>query len=414
MSPGAVAVDESRCAAVTGIGVVTPGGNDVDTFWATLLSGASVARRLDRLVGEVVDFGCEVIGLDAAARLGGKVVRRTDPFTQFALCAALDAVDDAGLGAVDPDRAAVVVGNGGGGGETWSAEGAKAMKRGYTLLNPLTVPMSMPNAAPATIAITLGWRGPNMAVNTACASGGHALGEALRLVRDGAVDVVVAGGTEAAITPFQVNAFARAHALSTRGDAPEVASRPFDCDRDGFVIGEGAAFCVLEPVARARARGAAIHGLLAGYGRNCDAFHLVAPQPDGAAAARCMAGALVDAGLRPVDVVHVHAHGTSTPLNDVAEGKAIAAVLGEARPSVTSSKGALGHGIGAAGAIGMVAACLAVRDGVAPPIANLERPDPEVPLDLVAGAPRPVPPGAALANSFGFGGHNSTLVVVPA
>lgn len=406
--------DERRCVAVTGMGVVTPAGNDLDTFWATLVDGKSVARRLDHLSALTIDFACDVRDFDAAARLGDKLARRTDRFSQFALCAARDALADAGSPAVDPARGAVVAGNGGGGVETWMTEGGKLFEGRTAHTNPLLLPMAMGNAAAAMIAIDLGWHGPSLAVNTACASGGHAIGEGLRMIRDGSADVVLAGGTEAGIVDFNMYAAARVRALSTRRDAPELASRPFDRDRDGFVLGEGAAFCVLETVEHARARHAQVHALLAGYGRTSDAVHLVMPQADGTQAARCMGLALADGGLDPSDVVHVHAHGTSTHHNDLAEGRAIRTLLGASGPPVTSSKGVMGHAVGAAGAVGVVAACLSVRDGLAPPVANYETPDPAIDVDVVAGAPRPIAPGAVITNSFGFGGHNSSLVVVPA
>jgi 3-oxoacyl-[acyl-carrier-protein] synthase II len=407
------AYDERRCAAVTGIGVVTPAGSDLSTFWTTLLEGKSVARRLEHLAGMTVDFACDVQGFDPGSRLGAKVTRRTDRFTQFALCAAHDALLDAGSPDVDPTRAAVVIGNGAGGVESWATEGRKQLESGAQI-NPLLVPMAMGNAAAAMVAIDLGWTGPSYVVNTACASGGYAVGEGLRMIRDGAADLVLAGGTEAGLIDFNVMAAARAHALSTRHDAPELASRPFDRDRDGFVAAEGAAVCLLEPIAQARARGARVHALLAGYGRNSDAFHLVMPRADGAQAARCMELALYDAGVDPADVTHVHAHGTSTQHNDLAEARAIHRVFGESAPPVTSSKGVMGHAVGAAGVVGVVASCLSAHHGLAPPVPNYETPDPEIALDVVAGEPRTIPRGAVISNAFGFGGHNASLVVVPA
>jgi len=232
-------------------------------------------------------------------------------------------------------------------------------------------------------------------------------------MRDGSADIVLAGGTESGMTPISINAFHRLQALSTRSMAPESASRPFDRDRDGFVMGEGAAFCVLERPDRARARGARIHALLAGYGRNCDAYHLVMPPPDGRSEAVCMRLALEDAGVARADVAHVHAHGTSTPRNDGVEARAIRAVFGGSPPSVTSSKGVVGHLIAAAGAVGAVAAALTVGRGMAPPTANHQATDPAVELDVIAGQPRPVGRQAVVSNAFGFGGHNASLVFVP-
>jgi 3-oxoacyl-[acyl-carrier-protein] synthase II len=256
----------------------------------------------------------------------------------------------------------------------------------------------------------LGWTGPNLCVATACAAGSNAVGEGVRLIRDGTADVVLAGGAEAVITPIAISAFARMGALSGRHDEPERASRPFDVDRDGFVMGEGAAFVVLERLDRALARGADIYGEVTGYGRNADAYHITAPSPGGSGAAACMQLALDDAGLSPAGVGHVNAHGTSTPLNDVSEAEAIVKVFGDAPPPVTSTKGVIGHLVGAAGAVEVVASFLALRDGVVPPTANHERTDPEIALDVVAGSARERQ-GPVLSNSFGFGGHNATLVL---
>jgi 3-oxoacyl-[acyl-carrier-protein] synthase II len=272
----------------------------------------------------------------------------------------------------------------------------------------------MANATAALVAMKLGWTGPNFCIATACTAGSHGVGEAARLIRDGSADVMLAGGTEACITPIALASFARMGALSSRVHEPERASRPFDPERDGFVIGEGAAFLVLERWDRAESRGARIWGELLGYGRNADAYHVTAPSPGGVGAAACMQLALADAGLEPGQVGHVNAHGTSTPLNDAAEAEAIVKVFGEDGPPVTSVKGAIGHLIGAAGAAEAVASLLAVRDGVVPPTVNHDRPDPEMAIDVVAGAPRQVPPAPVVSNSFGFGGHNATLVLAPA
>jgi 3-oxoacyl-[acyl-carrier-protein] synthase II len=256
-----------------------------------------------------------------------------------------------------------------------------------------------------------GWTGPNLCVATACAAGGHALGEAYRLVRDGSAAVVLAGGTECAITPVALAAFGRMGALSGRSDDPTKASRPFDAGRDGFVMGEGAAFLVLEDWDRAVGRGARIHGEILGYGRNADAFHLTAPAPGGGGAVACMELALEDAGLEPGGIGHVNAHGTSTPLNDAAEAEAISKVFGAGAVPVTATKGVTGHLIGAAGAAEAVASLLALRHGLIPPVANHEVTDPELSVDVVAGEPRTHDGKPVLSNSFGFGGHNATLVL---
>lgn len=284
------------------------------------------------------------------------------------------------------------------------------IERGPTRVSPFLVPMMMPNATPALAAMQLGWTGPNTCVATACAAGTHAVGEGARLIRDGTSDVVLAGGAEAVVTPVAIAAFARMGALSGRHDDPVRASRPFDADRDGFVMGEGAAFLVLERWDRAVARGARIYGEILGYGRNADAYHVTAPSPGGAGASACMLFAIEDAGLSPADIGHVNAHGTSTPLNDASEAEALSKVFGEAVPPVTSTKGVTGHLIGAAGAVEAVACLLSLGAGVVPPTANHERTDPEIALDVVHGSPRPTQ-GPALSNSFGFGGHNVCLVV---
>jgi len=255
-----------------------------------------------------------------------------------------------------------------------------------------------------------GFTGPAFCVSTACAAGANAIGEGVRLVRDGTSDVVVAGGTEA-FTDITISAFARMGALSPRNDAPELASRPFDAARDGFVMGEGAAFVVLEPLERALARNATIYGLVTGYGRNADAYHITAPSPGGMGAAVCMQLAIDDAGLDVSDIGHINAHGTSTPLNDAAEGEAITKVFGGNAPPVTASKGVLGHMIGGAGAVEAIISLLSIRDSVIPPTANLDNLDEEIHLDVVAGEERAYEPAPVLSNSFGFGGHNATLVL---
>jgi 3-oxoacyl-[acyl-carrier-protein] synthase II len=271
----------------------------------------------------------------------------------------------------------------------------------------------MPNAAAGLLSMRLGWTGPNITVSTACATGSHALGEGMRLIRDGTADVVLAGASEASITPVVVTEFANLQALSTRNDEPSCASRPFDARRDGFVIGEGAAFCVLENVGLARERGARIHALLAGYGRNADAYHLAMPAPDGAGAVACMQMALHDAAIDSEAVVHVNTHGTSTDLNDRAEARALHKVFSGDPPPVTANKGVLGHLVTAAGAAEAVAVCLSLTHGLIPPVANYVYPDPEIDLNVVAGGTRPFRPGPVVSNSFGFGGQNASLVIVP-
>jgi 3-oxoacyl-[acyl-carrier-protein] synthase II len=402
--------------AITGMGVKTPAGLTIDTMWETLVAGRSTAARIRRFdPSELpVQFACEVgEEFDPVAYIGPKAVRRTDRVTQLGFAAAADAIAQAGDLRTDPARCAVVVGTGIGGLETQEREEHVMFEKGPTRVSPFLVPMMMPNATAATVALEHGWTGPNLCVATACAAGGHAIGEAGRLIREGSADVVVAGGAEAVITPVALSAFARMGALSGRHDAPDRASRPFDADRDGFVMGEGAAFLVLERWDRAVARGATIHGELLGYGRNTDAFHITAPAPDGGGAVACMELALADARVNAGDVVHVNAHGTSTPLNDASEASALGKVFGGAPPPVTSTKGTTGHLIGAAGAAEAVATVLTFAHGVVPPTANHERTDPEIGVDVIAGQARPIAPGPVLSNSFGFGGHNAALVLGP-
>ena len=402
--------------AVTGLGVKTPAGNDLESFWGALLAGRGTAAPIERFDASdlPVGFACEVRGFDPVAYLGPKEARQADRAAQLGFAAAADALADAGTVDVDPSRCGVVAGTGVGGLSTQEEEERVMFERGPTRVSPRLVPMMMANATAALVGMKHGWTGPNVCIATACAAGTHAVGEGLRLVRDGSADVVLAGGSEAAVTPVALAAFARMGALSTRRDAPALASRPFDVERDGFVMGEGAAFLVLERWDLAVARGARIYGEILGYGRNSDAYHITAPAPGGGGAVACMELALADAGLRPSDIGHVNAHGTSTPLNDAAEAEALVKVFGGSPPPVTSVKGVTGHLIGAAGATEAVASFLALRDGVVPPTANHETTDPEITLDVVADAPRTLGQWPVLSNSFGFGGHNATIVLGPA
>ena len=401
---------------VTGVGVKTPAGNDVASFWEQLCAGRASARRIESFdpADLSITFAGEVRDFDAAQYFGPKEARRQDRVTQLGFGAAADALGDAGELGADPSRCAVIIATGVGGLHTLEENERIYFEKGPSRVSPFFVPMMMPNATAGVVAMQLGWTGPNLCVATACAAGAHAIGEGVRLIRDGTADVVMAGGTEAAVTPLTIAAFARMGALSTRNDAPERASRPFDADRDGFVIGEGAGCVVLEPLERARARGATIYGEVAGYGRNADAYHITAPSPGGAGAAVCMQLALDDADVEPSAIGHVNAHGTSTPLNDAAEAEAVRKVFGDSQPVVTSTKGVTGHLIGAAGAVEAVAALLSVRDGIVPPTANLEKLGDDIELDVVAGSPREVGPKPAISNSFGFGGHNACLVLTAA
>ena len=402
--------------AITGIGLVTPAGSTVDEFWPTLLSGKSAAAPLagQDMSGHSVRFGCAVRGLEDLDVLTAKEARRMDPFSRYGVTAALTAYADAGSPRPDPHRAAIVVGNAVGGRQTTDNEVGKYWLYGPSRVNPLLPLMSMPNAAAALISMRLGWHGPAMTIANTCASGADAIGHAMMLLRSGRVDVVVAGGCEATFSAVTLAAFGNLNAVSSRNEAPELASRPFDVDRDGFVMGEGAGFVVLERIEDAAARGITPYALVAGYGSSADAHHLSMPLPDGSAAIAAMTGALSDAGIQASDIVHINAHGTSTPANDRAEAGALAKVFGSDGPPVTSTKGVIGHLIGAAGAVEAIATALAVRDKVVPPTANHTTLEPGLEIDVVHGAPRRIASGPALSNSFGFGGHNACLVVIPA
>ena len=398
--------------AVTGMGIKCPAGTDVDTVWSTMRAGKSMAAPIDLFDASLLDvrFACQVRDFDPVDYFGPKEVRRQDRVTHLGFAAAADAIENAGELNADPERCAVVAATGVGGLTTLEENCHVFYERGPSRVSPFFVPMMMPNATAGVISMRYGFTGPAFCVSTACAAGTNAIGEGVRLLRDSSADVVVAGGTEA-FTAVTVAAFARMGALSKRNDDPTAASRPFDIDRDGFVIAEGAAFLVLESMERALARGATIHGEVAGYGRNSDAYHITAPSPGGAGAARCMQLALEDAGIGPADIGHINAHGTSTPLNDAAEAEAIRKVFGDASPAVTAPKGVLGHMIGGAGAAEAVISLMVLRDGVLPPTANLTTIGDDIGLDVVHGAERPINANPAISNSFGFGGHNASLVL---
>jgi len=386
-----------RRVAITGMGVIAPCGVGVDAFFDGLCSPAPVGpRTLD-------DF-------DPAPWFdNAKAARRADRFSQFAVVAAEEALSQAGELDADPARRGTFIGTGVGGLQTLESQIEVRLERGERRVSPFLVPMMMANAAAATLSMRFGWQGPCENTVTACAAGTHAIGNAARMIADGRCDAVLAGGSEAPFTATAVAGFANMTALSNSG-----VSRPFDLDRDGFVMAEGAAVLVLEEWDRARARGATILGEVLGSASTADAHHITAPAPGGTGAINCMRLALDDAGLTPDDIVHINAHGTSTDKNDAAEAAAVIKVFGTPGPAITSTKGVTGHALGGAGALEAVAVLLAMREGLIPPTAGHETPDPEIPaLDLVVGEPRPWTPGPALSNSFGFGGHNGTLVLGP-
>ena len=398
--------------AVTGMGIKCPAGTTLDSVWTTMRAGKSMAGTIDLFDASPLEvhFACEVRDFDPIDYFGPKEVRRQDRVTHLGFAAAADAIEHAGELGVDPDRCAVVAATGVGGLTTLEENCHIFYEKGPSRVSPFFVPMMMPNATAGVISMRYGFTGPAFCVSTACAAGTNAIGEGVRLLRDNSAEVVVAGGTEA-FTAVTVAAFARMGALSKCNDDPTSASRPFDERRDGFVIAEGAAFLVLESIERALARGATIHGEIAGYGRNSDAYHITAPSPGGAGAARCMQLALDDAGLEPGDIGHINAHGTSTPLNDAAEAEAIRKVFGDAPPPVTAPKGVLGHMIGGAGAAEAVISLMALRDGVLPPTANTTVVGEDIALDVVHGSERSISADPAISNSFGFGGHNASLVL---
>ncbi|MFD9885637.1 beta-ketoacyl-[acyl-carrier-protein] synthase family protein [Streptomyces alboflavus] len=401
--------------AVTGLGLVTAAGIGVADTWAGVCRGRSAAATDPGLAGLPVDISCTVPGFSARRHVGRRSALTQDRFSQLSVAAAREAVADSGLdpGTWDGARVGVVVGCGLGGVATWEAQHRRLLDQGPQAVSALLIPMLVPNMVAGHLAMDLGASGPNLVTATACASGATAIGTALHLLRDGSCDVVVAGGGEAGVTPLMVTGFAQMGALSRRLDEPAAASRPFDRDRDGFVIGEGSGMLVLERAADARARGADVRARIAGYGASADAHHMTAPDPRGTGVLLALRTALARAGVVPDEVDHVNAHGTSTPLNDAAEAAVLRKFLG-AGPAVTSTKGVLGHTLGAAGAIEAALTVLAVQHGTVPPTANLHEQDPDIDLDVVSGAVRTRKLDVAVSNSFGFGGQNAVLVVTAA
>ena len=417
-----------RRVVVTGLGCIGPCGNDVPTTWDAMVhakSGIGPVTKFDAM-GLSSAIAGEVRGFDVEARFGAKSAKRLGIFQQFALAAADEAMADAGfdLGPVlrgedpptvgwpDPERLGVYIGSGIGGFPEIVAQANELFEAGIRSISPLFIPRSLINLAAGQVAIRFRAQGPSLCVATACAVGNHAIGEAWRAIRDGDADVIVAGGTEGSITELGYGGFMNMKALSRRNAEPARASRPFDRDRDGFVMSEGAGLVVLEEYEHASARGARIYAELKGYGATTDAHHVTAPAPGGAGAARAMRRALQSAGMNPEDVDYVNAHGTSTPANDPAETAAIRAVFGPHadRLCVSSTKGVTGHLLGAAGGIEAVATCKALWHGVVPPTANLDHPDPECDLDCVPLVARDRPIRAAISNGFGFGGTNAVLL----
>ena len=406
-----------RRVVITGLGAVTPLGNDVPTLWENLLAGRSGVRRITSFDPSAleVQIAAEVTDFDPVALFGRKEARRNDRFALMAWEAARQAIADAGLqfDAALGQTTGVLIGTGIGGFLTLLEAYDTFLTRGPRRVSPLMVPMMMPNAASATVAIAYGLRGPNLSLATACATGSHAIGEAAAIIRRGAAQAMICGGSEAVLAPLALAGFKNMGALSTRNDEPERASRPFDAQRDGFVVGEGAGVLILENLDHARRRDARIYAELVGYGATADATHITAPDEDGAGLARAMTLALQEASLPPTAVDYINAHGTSTPLNDRAETTAIRAVFGPHadRLAVSSTKSMTGHLIGAAGAVEAIACVKALETGWVHPTINYEYPDPECDLDYVPNQARRLNPRVALSNSAGFGGHNACLVL---
>jgi 3-oxoacyl-[acyl-carrier-protein] synthase II len=404
-----------RRVVVTGIGCVSPLGIGVDETWEGIVEGRSGITRITKfdasnlpsqIAGEVKNFKPQDV-------MPEKLVSRVDSFIQYAIASARMALEDAKLVEVElGERAGVIVGVGMGGVGQVEHYTRILDERGYKRVTPFFIPMIIPNMAAGQVAILFGAKGPNLAVCTACAAGNHAIGEAYRMIKNGLIDIAICGGTESLITPLTVAGFSVMKALSTRNDEPEKASRPFDAKRDGFVIAEGSGILVLEELTQAQKRGAKAYAELIGYGATCDAYHMTAPSPDGEGAETCMKLALEDANIAPNEVDYINAHGTSTPLNDVVETKAIKKVFGEHayKLMVSSTKSMTGHLLGGAGGLEAVITVKALETGIVPPTINLEEPDPECDLDYVPNQARRANIKVAMSNAFGFGGTNACLV----
>ena len=414
-------MSDRRRVVVTGLGLITPVGLDVEETWDALISGRSGGAPITQFDAsdQAVRFACEVKGFDPEVYMDPKEIRRADRFLQFAIGAASQAVEQAGLtsagGTSAPERFGVIVGSGIGGVSTMEKQLAKMLARGPRRVSPFFVPMFIGDMAAGMIAMRYGARGPNYATVSACASGGHALGAAFRSIRTGEADVMICGGAEATVTPLCIAGFASMKALSDRNDTPATASRPFDLTRDGFVLGEGSGILVLESEKHALERGASILGEICGFGQSADAYHMTMPAPEGAGAQIAIRMAIEDAGLEPSDIDYINAHGTSTPANDATETTAIKAVLGErAREIIVgSTKSMTGHTLGAAGAIEAGISLLVCERGLIPRTINYETPDPECDLNYGVDGVTEMPVRLALSNSFGFGGHNVSLLVRP-
>ncbi len=408
-----------RRVVVTGLGVISPVGNDVGTTWKALLDGQSGAGPITQFDASSfpVRFACEVKGFDPLQYMDRKEAKRSDLYTQYAIAASVQAMQDAGFaegsGGFDPNEFGVIIGSGIGGLKIFEAQHDVYRSLGPSKISPFFIPMFISNIAAGIVSMRFGLKGPNFATVSACSTSGHSIGEAYRTIQYGDADLMLAGGAEATITPMAIGGFANMKALSERNDNPKGASRPFDRDRDGFVAGEGSGIIVLEELEHARRRGATIHAEIVGYGATGDAFHLTATAPEGEGAQRAMRRAVRDAGIKPEQVAYINAHGTSTPQGDPNEIRAIKAVFGDhARAlNVSSTKSMTGHLLGAAGALEFIVAALATKEGAIPPTINVENQDPECDLNVTGNTAVYREVDVALSNVFGFGGHNVTLAV---
>jgi len=406
-----------RRVVVTGIGFVSPVGNDTGSTWDALVAGKSGAARIQRWDPSAfgVQIACEVKDYDPLQYMDRKEVKRADRYSHYAMGATVQALADAGMtdGIPDPDHTGVVIGSGIGGIETFEEQCKLYLSKGPNRVSPFFVPMFIPDIASGLVSIRTGARGPNYATVSACASSAHAIGEAFRLIQHGKAEMMITGGAEAAITPLAIAGFSNMKALSPRNDEPEKASRPFDKGRDGFVMGDGAAVVVLESLESAQSRGARILGEVIGYGMSADAYHMTSPSPDGDGAKRAMRDCLSDAQIAPGEVAYINAHGTSTPLGDTAEVKAVKAVFGDAAHDVImgSSKSMTGHLLGAAGGLEFGICVKVLETGIIPPTINQDTSDPECDLNCAPNTKVERSVSVAMSNSFGFGGHNVSLAV---
>ena len=410
-------VSSTRRVVITGLGAVTPLGNDVATFWQNLIAGQCGIDKITHFDAAAFDtqIAGEVRNFDPAPAFPSpKEIRRTDRYSQFGIYAGHQALLDSGLdlSKENCDEIGVMLGSGIGGLETTTEQVKTLLERGPGRISPFTIPMLIGNMASGLFSMYNNLRGPNFATCSACATATHALGEAWRTIKMGDASVMFAGGAEATIIPIGIGGFCAMRAMSTRNDSPQTASRPFDKERDGFVMGEGAGVLVLEELEHAKARGARIYCELTGYGNTVDAHHLTSPSPGGEGAARCMKVALRHSGLNPGDISYINAHGTSTPQGDIAETTAIKSVFGDhaKKLAVSSTKGATGHMLGAAGAVEMIVCAKAIQTDTVPPTINLHNPDPACDLDYVPNTARSMKVNAIVNNSFGFGGHNASVI----